>query len=261
MKYVEADPENFVKTKFDSWEDFKDHVFIRLINKKIVDIQSEFDNVIKVPFMDLYKLFYVREVDRKKDVVRGYTLKQDDMKRWNVKFKKLSQQASNNMNSDRKRRVKTFKDSIVADMKMGPILRIPDHFKDMIAVGGSGGVPASIEDPKEDTDPQNVLIITNSMDVFGTSYMTSSKVIDELYRAFRKENFYMLSMSQHRLMAIREGYISEEKKIPRYEYEDDLFTMLDDLNNDVSNWKDVLSYRLYYFMGDDGKTIMSLKEH
>jgi hypothetical protein len=36
--------------------------------------------------------------------------------------------------------------------------------------------------------------------------------------------------------------------------------MIDKMNSQVENWKDILSYRLYYFIGDDGQKIISLKE-
>ena len=74
MRYKEQAINTFKKIDTSNWNSFKDNVFIRLINKKIADTQPEYENAIKVPFMDLYKMFYIREIDRGNDIVYGYTL-------------------------------------------------------------------------------------------------------------------------------------------------------------------------------------------
>ena len=116
MRYKEQAINTFKKIDTSNWNSFKNNVFIRLINKKIADTQPEYEDAIKVPFMDLYKMFYIREIDRGNDIVYGYTLQKGDMKKFNVKFQKLSKQAQDNHNNDKKMRtVKHIKDKRIWD--------------------------------------------------------------------------------------------------------------------------------------------------
>ena len=255
MRYKEQAINTFKKIDTSNWNSFKDNVFIRLINKKIADTQPEYENAIKVPFMDLYKMFYIREIDRGNDIVYGYTLQKGDMKKFNVKFQKLSKQAQDNHNNDKKMRISTLKENIAKQSVFAPVIRIPDSAMTMT----EGNMPGTIID-KDDNGNENILVVTNSMDVFGTSYMASQNMINEIWNRFRKENFYMISMTQNKLMCIREKYMTENGTKSKVEYEDDLFGMIDKMNSQVENWKDILSYRLYYFIGDDGQKIISLKE-
>lgn len=240
-----------------SWDNFKDKVFIRLINKKLVDAEeSEYEGVITSSFMDLYKIFYIREIDRSSKTVKCYYLKKDDMKRFNVKFKKIERQATENLSHDRKLRIELLTEAIIKDSSdFGPIV----EKSSMASVMMSQGSGATIVDKDEESNLDNVLSITNTLDVFGASYMASVELLDRIYNRFR-ENFYIVTISQHKALCIRDNFLSKNGKINRLQYEDDLLDMEDDLNSKVKNWKDILSYRIYYYLGDDGKKLFSIKE-
>ena len=256
MRYANLDIGEFKRVDTSCWDGFKNNVFVRLENKKTVDSQPEYENVIKVPFMDLYKLFYIREISTSDNTVYFYDMKKPDMKKFNVKFKKLNAKAQENHESDRKARIVNMKESMIMQSVLQPIVKVPNH--SMLSDSEGSGIGVIID--TDENGQKNVLLMENTMNVFASSYIANWKIINDIWKSFGEENFYIIPLSKHSSMCIKESYVSNNFEKSREEYEDDMFTMLNRINSDSRNWKDILSYRLYYFIGDDGMRMMSIKE-
>lgn len=250
MKYVdETDLEKFTKVNTSSWDTMKDNVFIRLINEKYLNKYG--NNIAHADFLDLSVVFAVQEKSR--DTITSHILTKEELKKLNIDTKEVQKTAFENTSNDRKKRILTFKEDIVKNQVMYPILSIPKNAN--VGVEECSGF---INDTNEDCD--NVLMLSNKYGIFGSSYMVVPEILYQIYERFGNENFYIIPMSVHQLMCIRSGYVSHDGKKPFYEVEDDLLDMVEEFNDHSSKtWEDVLSYRVYYYHGDDGNKLSIIK--
>ena len=249
MKYTdELDLQNFKKVNTASWEGMKDNVFVRLINKKYL---SSYGDIAYVPFMDLAITFSVQE--KNKGSIVSHLLTNEELENMNISVSEAKQVALKNTTNDRKRRLLTMKESTIKDDMMYPILQIPEGM--MIGAGGKGPQSCGIiVDTEENRD--NVLILCNKDGAFGASYMTVFSVLNEIYERFGCENFYIVPLSVHEIMCIRVGYVTHEGEKPLQEVEDDLLTMIESFNDSSNNsWKNILTYKIYLYYGDDGNKL------
>ena len=54
-------------------------------------------------------------------------------------------------------------------------------------------------------------------------------------------------------------YVSHDGQKPVKYIEDDLLDFIEEFNDTQNKtWKDILSYKLYYYMGDDGHVIVPI---
>lgn len=255
MQYTdEMDMQKFKKIDTSSWESLKNDVYIRLINKKSLSKYGE--DIAYAPFMDLALTFSVQE--KSKDTMLSYMLTNKDLENFHVDINEARKVALDNTSNDRKKRIMTFKESTLKNNVMYPIMQIPKGA--MLGAGGSSINDCGIiQDTDDETDMDNVLILCNKHDVFGSSYMACTSVLDEVYKRF-DENFYIIPMSTHHVMCIRDGYVSHDGEKPRYEIEDDLLDMIEAFNdNHNKSWKNILSYKIYYYYGDDGKKLLLIQ--
>lgn len=257
MKYSdETDMQNFKKVDTSSWDTLKDNVFVRLINGKYVDKYG--DNVINTPFMDLTLTFSVQE--KSKDTILSYLLTEKDLERFNVTAEEVKDTALHNTTCDRKKRVMTFKESMLKSNPMYPVLEIPYGASLGISSHSSNSPEHGlIRDVDEETDEENILILTNRTDVFGASYIASFEILNEIYDRFN-ENFYIIPLSIHKVMCIRSNYATKNGRKPIYEVDDDLLDMVESFNDSNNkSWKDILSYKIYYYFGNDGNKLFLIK--
>ena len=55
---------------------------------------------------------------------------------------------------------------------------------------------------------------------------------------------------------------SKNNTKPLYAVEDDILDTIEDFNDTHNkSWKDILSYKTYYYLGDDGKFILPISTH
>lgn len=254
MKYSdEKDIHNFKKIDTSSWESLKNNVFVRLINSKTLSKYG--DNIAHAKFLDLALTFSVQE--KVKDTMLSYLLTEDDLSYFNVSLESVKETALENTTNDRKKRIMTMKESVLKNNVMYPVLQLPKG-----ALLGAGGNPSEgiIQDTNEEKNIDNVLILCNKHDTFGSSYMASFDVLEEVYNRFG-ENFYIIPMSVHQVMCVRADYVSHGGEKPNYEVNDDLLDMIETFNDkNNKSWKDILSYKIYYYLGDDGKKLFIINK-
>lgn len=251
MKYSnEKDMQGFKKVDTSSWESLKDNVFIRLVNQKSL---IQYDNVAYIKFLDLALTFSVQE--KSNDVMLSHLLTEEDLKSFGVSIDEVKYVALSNTTHDRKKRILTFRESALKNNIMYPILRIPNSATLGTGNGHDGGIIKDIDDDDND----NILILSNKHDVFGASYMASFEVLEEVYERFG-ENFYIIPLSIHQVMCVRSGYVTNDGQKPSTEVDDDLLDMIEGFNDKHNkSWQDILSYKIYYYYGDDGKHLFIIK--
>ena len=93
---------------------------------------------------------------------------------------------------------------------------------------------------------------------YGASFGLTQKTFMEVAERFNNENFYIIPMSIHQVMFVKQSYASGHGRKTMAQTEDDLGDMLYQINDSMNkNWRDILSYHFYYHISDDGhKTIM-----
>ena len=249
----EIDMQKFKKTDTSSWNTIKDNVFVRLMNSKYLNKYDE--NIVNVPFLDLVLTFSVQE--KSKDTVLSHLLTKEDLKILNVDIEEVKKTAMHNTTYDRKKRIMTFKESTLRSNTLYPILQVPLGMT--MGSGGRQNTCGIIQDTDTETGEDNILMICNKLDTFGASYIASYEVLEEIYDRF-DENFYIIPLSIHEVMCVRQSYASQNGKKPSYEVDDDFLEMIESFNDENNkDWKDILSYKIYYYIGDDGKKLYLIK--
>lgn len=245
--------EGFKKADTSSWETLQQSIYVRIMNEKYLEYYNP--DIAHSKFMDLVYTVAVQEHDR--ECFRSHMLTNQELKEYDVSFDDILVQAMNNSSHDRNKRLMRMRDSLM--MRENPIsplcVSIP---KDMPLMVGKGQ-PGIIRDIDED-DNENVLVVRNSKGPLGSAYGFLQSTLDEVYERFNKTNFYILPMSVDEVMFVSEKYATHNHSIPQEYVEDDLLDMIE-CNNDAkdSDWKNVLSYRIYYYLGDDGKRVFPIK--
>ena len=255
MKYSdEIDMQNFKKIDTSSWDTLKDNVYVRLINRKYINKYDE--NIVHEPFMDLALTFSIQE--KNKDIVMSHLLTKEDLKNLNVSTEEVKNVALHNTTYDRKKRVMTFKENTFKNNPMYPVLSVPQNMHMGVNTNRSSDF-AMIQDVDSETGEENILMLGNKADIFGASYIASKEILEEIYHRF-DENFYIIPLSVHQVMCVRTSYASQNGEKPSYEVDEDLLDMIESFNDDNNkSWKDILSYKIYYYLGDDGKRLFVIQ--
>lgn len=253
MKYKdEKNIQAFKKVNTDSWNTIKDDVFVRFLNTKCIDKYNE--DIACVNFMDLSMTFSVNEVVG--DVFVTHMLTNSEIESYGVDLDVVKATAIHNSSKDRRKRIVSFKESILRTNPMHPLLHVPDA---EIMLGANQQNAGILKDVDENGNA-NLLMVTNTADAFGASYAFLPEVLEELYERFNYNNFYLLPLSVHSMLCVKSSYVTKNGEKPLQQTEDDLLSLvlyMNDSNN--KSWKDILSYRIYYFTGNDGKVIVSIK--
>lgn len=254
MRYInETDMSNFKKINTSSWETIKDNVRIRLMNHKYV---SHYGDIVFRKSMDLAITFSIQEKSKDGSIL-SHMLTFQDLSNYNISEDELYTVAIHNMGTDRKRRMLTVKEHMLSKNTLYPLLKVPHG--SMLALGMGQNDMGIIEEETED-GTCNVLVLTNKQNVFGAGYMLVPEILRNVYEKFDYENFYILPMSVHYVICVRSGYVTDEGEKPFYEVEDDLLDTIEQINeNTEESWENILSYRIYYYLGDDGNRLMAIK--
>ena len=251
MEYSdETDLSNYKKVNTDTWDNIKDYIKLRAINTKYLE---EYGNHIACKkFLDISLTLSLQE---KQDKMLSYVLTEEDLKKYNVSFDEAFKIAKDNSLSDRKRRILPLREYMMQSELLYPLVNIIPNAK--IGCGNGAGV---LDDIDTEHDKNNVVVLCNRTDTFGATYMCIPEVLDEVYHKFDNENFYILPMSIHHAWCVRQSYANKDNTKPMQYVEDDLLGMVEEFNDTQNkNWKDILSYKIYYYIGDDGKYVFPIQ--
>lgn len=251
MKYSdEKDLSNYKKVNTDTWDDIKDNIRLRAINTKYL---SEYGNhIAHKKFLDISLTLSLQE---KQKQMLSYILTEDDLKKYDISFDEAFKVAKENSLSDRKRRILPLREYILQSEMLYPLVNVAPNAK--MGVGNGAGV---LDDIDDETHIENVVVLCNRTDTFGATYMCIPEILEEVYQRFNYENFYILPMSIHHAWCIRKDYATKNGDKPLSYAEDDLLSMVEEFNDTQNkSWKDILSYKIYYYIGDDGKHVFPIQ--
>ena len=260
----EKDLHNFKKVNASSWDTMKDNIYFRLMNAKYISSYNE--DIAFVKKIDLAITFSVQEIitENSKKKMLSHMLTNQELEDMNVDINTVYQDALENTAQNRKRRIMTFREYTIMNSLMYPMLTIPRNM--MMSSGGENSESCGIledvtYDHENDTTTENILIVTNKNNIFGACYMAVPDILEEIYNRFG-ENFYIIPLSIHCLMCVRSNYVTKDNTKPLYEVEDDILDTVEEFNDTHNkSWKDILSYKAYYYFGDDGKFILPISTH
>jgi hypothetical protein len=84
--------------------------------------------------------------------------------------------------------------------------------------------------------------------------------LDEVSKRFNGQDYYIVPVSMHEVWFIKNSYVSRNGKKSYQDVEIDLLDMLEEYNDTVNtNWQDILSYQLYYYLGNESHAVMPVK--
>lgn len=251
MNYIdEKDMSSFVKVDTSSWKTVNEDVFVRFINQKYLSKYSP--DIVYKKFLDLAMCVAVQE--KKDDVFRSHLLTNADIENYGVELDIVFDAALNNTEHSRSKRILTPAEHICMNNPAYPLL---GKIQGKAAVGDGGGYPLGFIGGNDNKD--NILMIADKRHGFGSSYMSSHKVLEDVYARFENKNFYIVPISTFCLMCIKSSFATQDGSKPTFEAEDDIMDMLEDMNDKNENWKNILSYKIYYYFGDDSKSLFLIK--
>lgn len=239
---------NFKRFDTSDWDSLKKRISYKLVNKKVFHAQKDTEDIVYTDCMDLSKIYIVTEVSQDRKNIISYALHNQDLEKFNKDRDELYLQVYSNYLRDKTKRIYTLKEDALSHEPLFPLMKNFDN----VSLTGSNML---IEDTSKTRD--NILIVTNKYDVFGASYMTDPTTLKEIYNRMRS-NFYILPMSIHQFMCVNKSYITRDKDV--YEAEDDLLDVLYSFNTENKNTEDILSYKIYEYLADDGETLWPIKQ-
>jgi hypothetical protein len=249
--------EDMQKVDTSSWEDVSRNIRLRLINQKVLEYYDK--DIASKQMFDLAMTASVQE--RNEDSVRSHMLTNQELENYGVTVDEAIKKAIENSENDKSRRLLSLRESLMSKNNLFvPISETPISGPIMMQTGNfsNNGMNAIVNDINE--DEENVVVVTSSKGKLGASYGMLSSTIQEVYDRFDHENFYIVPMSTDEMMYIKQSYATNNGKKPLSYVEDDILDMLE-LNNQKVNgdWKNIMSYRAYYYSGDDGNSIIPVK--
>ena len=247
--------DDYKKVNTSDWNSVKNHLRLRIINTKYL-LKEYPKDIMSKKFLDISQVLSLQE--KQNDMI-SHMITKEDLNKYNVSFKEAYAIAKNNTIMDKKRRILTLKEFMMHNEVLYPLMSYNNKHTET-GFKTKDGSMASIDEVDEDTQVENILVLCNRTEVFGGAYMCIPEITSEVYNRFHKENFYILPMSVHCLWCIRQGYVTHNNTKPIFEAEDDMLCMVEKFNDEYNkDWLDVLSYKIYYYSGDDGKAIFPIQ--
>ena len=240
--------DSFQRFDVNNWDELKKHISYKLVNKKVLHASEDVDDIVYQDCMDLSKVYIVTEISQDRKKVISYVLKHQDLEHFQKDTDELYTQVRNNYLQDTNKRIRTLKEDVLAHEVLYPLMKS----KKDITVSEEN---MFIEDSSNYKD--NILFVTNKYNVFGTSYMFDHSTLNEIYNRMGC-NFYIIPTSVHQFMCVSKDYVTKDKDL--MEAEDDLLDMLYKMNSENKNTEDILSYRIYLYLHDDGHILFPIKQ-
>lgn len=254
---IVKDKKDFTRFNANDWNDIKDRIQWKVINKKLVPVEEQNANgkIAHKDMMDLALVLTITELSKDRRTVNTYSLKEKDLSDYNVSFEDALNSAKDNVSHDKNRRIKRMADNILSKEEvLYPIMRFPDG----LMLSGAGGGNNMIEDVDRENKEENIISVTNKYHVNGASYIFDWETLRSVYARFN-DSFYIIPSSVNELMCVKSSYATNNHRKSLYEAEDDLLDMLFKMNQ-KNNQKDILSYNMYQYSVDDGEHLISIKQ-
>lgn len=251
MEYIdEKDITHFTKVNTSSWDTMNENVFIRFINQKYVGKYDE--KIAHKKFLDLAMCFAVQE--KKDDKLVSHMLTNEELNKYGVDIDDVLVKARYNTSHERGKRILTVAEHMIRQHPSYPII---GDAKGNVAIGTQNQQMLGMIGGS-DPDEENILIICNKKDTYGSAYMACPEVLDEVYDRFGG-NYYLLPTSVYSVMCVKADFATHNGSKSSKETEEDLFDMVEILNDGNKDWKSILSYKIYYYYGDDCKKLFLIK--
>lgn len=235
-----------------SWNDIKDDIHLRLVNSKILGDYGE--DIVARKFNDLSVCLSLQK--KTNDTVQSYILKEHDIKELGINTDDMFMQGMYNMSHDGEVRIMTLKEFLMRGYQMDALAKVS---KMPIPVSNTPMSQLGLIYDIEEDGTENILCICSRKEVFGASYIICPDVLKEVYARFH-ENFYVFFISVHEAMCVRHGYVTNDCGRTDTMAEMDLAGMVERINDQPDKeWKDILSYKLYYYYGDDGERMIPVR--
>lgn len=253
MEYIdEKDMSSFVKVNTSSWETVNEDVFVRFINLKYLNKYSS--DIVHRKFLDLAMCASVQE--KKEDKFRSHMLTQSDLERYGIDINTVFAAAMRNTENARSLRILTPAEHMCMNHPAYPLMGKIEA-RCMVGAGGAQNIPLGVIGGTDEND--NILILADKRFGYGSSYIASHKVLEDVYKKFDNKNFYVVPTNAFYVMCIKASFVTQDGSKPLREAEDDLMDMLESMNDKCKSWKDILSYKIYYYFGDDSKALFLIK--
>lgn len=252
MDYIdEKNIRSFEKVNTSSWENMSDNVFIRLINKKYVDKYGE--DIATKDFFDLAICISLQE--KKSNVLKSHLFTQKELRLYKIDFDVALKQAMKNTENERGKRILSIDKYMCMHNIVYPLM-VRQKTKVMVSMEGNDNPIGQVG---SNDDGETVLMLCNKKDTFAASYMASFNILDEVFKRFNRTNFYIVPVSTICAMCVKSSFVTDNNKKPLKEAEEDLLDMLEQINDEKKEWRNILSYKIYYYFGDDNKHLISIK--
>lgn len=259
------DLSEFKNFNTDNWSELKNHLFLRLFNKDNLPNKISLDEIPHSKHMDLVLTYSVEEktyINGQKGI-NAYMLKNKDIENFPVDVEMLKKIAILNIKDQNSARIETLVENALKANVFHPLTRIPE------------GTPYGIDimqPPKrkpffgEQTpsipmfagkDSDGVLVVSNRTGTFATTNILFSDTLNKIYDKFDNENFYIIPMSVHKAFCIKQSYANRNGDYTEKETIEELSDMLEYVNDVMNvNSSEILSYSLYYYLGEDRCTMI-----
>jgi hypothetical protein len=107
-----------------------------------------------------------------------------------------------------------------------------------------------------DEQKKDVLMISNRTQTFAAINYIFSETLEKVYDKFQ-ENFFIIPMSVHEVICIREGYANKNGELTTKEAIEELEDMVEQVNDVITeNTAEILSYNIYYHSKEDCCTMI-----
>lgn len=230
-----------------TWQEVSGHVSMIMINAKRLD---QHGSPVHTRYLDLAMIFTVQ--NEFSDYMEVYVLQENDLDRFGVTKDQVYKTAESNALLKRRFRLMPLSEALDQSM-LAPLAKDTP----VVDTKNSNKVVLDV-DPI--TGEENVLVCTLKHRPFGAAYMFMPKVLDEVSKRFNRQDFYIIPVSMHEVWFIKNSYVSRNGKKSYQDVEIDLLDMLEEYNDTVNtNWQDILSYQLYYYLGNDNHAVMPVK--
>jgi hypothetical protein len=251
--------EEFFGDKEITWDIIRPILKFNYINKKYLDeYENKYDaKILASNFLDLSKVYCV--IRKKSDTMIRHIITEVDVTKYNISKSDLEKYSRDNMEYDRCKRIATYKEfsSRVSNPFYAISKPVPNSM--LMAVGGGLKDGAYFIEDEDKYGNENILISFSKDISYGGSYQFMPSTLREVSNRFRNNDFYIIPMSIHETMFVNKKYVTDDMYKNLYETEQDLLDMLEDVN-DNADWRDIMSYNIYYYSKDNCNIFMIKKK-